>query len=439
MALLLAAGTGFTSCTFEDDDYFDESASLRIQNFNDSVQSTLVNSDYGWVMQYFTGTQNYHFEGFNLFAKFEDSGKVLIAGDHRYLRDGNANTYTEDESTYSMLEEDGPVLAFNTWNDVLTVFADPVNPFYAPNTLVNDGAGMNGDYNYDIASYSENEVNLLGERYQGPVRMIKCTMPWADYISQTTALKNYVANTSITNYYIICGTDTLYFSGLRGGRIRYSERTVDPLQNDSVACCFTPNGFHLSEELTIGETTFQDFTLAEDSTMLVSEDGAVQCMAMWDYYIANRTTLWAFDQTLFTTAMTEAFQAINDALKDYNSNYELVRISLGKSTGGNSVTGVVLTFYTNANQTRTNTCGLSLDMAQTGFGQMSFTVPESPSMDQNLTSMSRRATNLPTAISNFSALIAGTYNMTPNNYFLPTGATYTSVDGSKTFALEYTE
>ena len=52
-------------------------------------------------ISYISGAEGYRFkpcrayQGFNLFAKFDKNGKVTFAGNHRYLRDGNANKYTE--------------------------------------------------------------------------------------------------------------------------------------------------------------------------------------------------------------------------------------------------------------------------------------------------------------------------------------------------------
>ena len=39
-----------------------------------------------------------------------------------------------------LLLEDGPVLALNTWNNVLSPFVDPVSPWQAPKNIIKDGA-----------------------------------------------------------------------------------------------------------------------------------------------------------------------------------------------------------------------------------------------------------------------------------------------------------
>ncbi|MBR3400190.1 MAG: DUF4302 domain-containing protein, partial [Prevotella sp.] len=84
-----------TSCTFEQEDFFDESASLRITHLNEDIQSRLVEQstgeNNGWVIQYFVaGTDELDFEGFNLFGRFYKDNKVTLASNHRYLRNGNA-------------------------------------------------------------------------------------------------------------------------------------------------------------------------------------------------------------------------------------------------------------------------------------------------------------------------------------------------------------
>ena len=48
----------FSACSFQQDDLFDESASLRIEHFNEQLKDRLVqqstNGNNGWVMQCFT-------------------------------------------------------------------------------------------------------------------------------------------------------------------------------------------------------------------------------------------------------------------------------------------------------------------------------------------------------------------------------------------------
>lgn len=426
----------FTSCRFEEDDYFDESASLRVEHAIDQVRDNLSSAENGWVMQYFCGTGVAHFEGFNLFAKFDKNGKVTIAGNHRFLRDGNANKYTEANSLYSLLLEDGPVLAFNTWNDVLTPFVDPVAYYAAPNTLVKDGEGMQGDHNFVVMSNSDNEIILRGERHSAEVRLVKCDRSWADYIADTETMKKSFTNSSINEYYVINNNnDTLYFSGLRNGRFRYTEDLVKGVKLDSLSCVFTPNGFRTEHTDSIGSCKFHEFKLADDKTCLKNEDGTVKVIARWDAFIVNHTALWKMDASQFSTEQQNLFNQIDAELKKNNAKWSLESIGIGKSSGSGAITGLVLTFYTNTDKTKTNTAGLSLTMSRPAYGQMTINCTAENKIDKNMETIKKKATDIEQLCRNFAALMNGTYQITPDSYFLPTGGEFDAVSGGTSFKL----
>lgn len=431
-----AVVAGLASCRFEEDDYFNESASLRVEHAIDSVQNILVNAPQGWVMQYYANTGDEGFEGFNLFARFENSGKVTMASNHRMLRDGNAGKYTEATSLYEMLLEDGPVLAFNTWNDVLTPFVDPVDPASAPGSLVKDGAGMAGDHNFVIMSYHADEVILRGERYGAEVRLKKCDTSWEEYISATDKMKSYITNTSISNYYLTDGSDTLYMLSPRSGHFRIAERINDPLRAHWVSCCYTPDGFRLEHQDTVGTAKFQELTLAEDKSCLQNEDGSVKVIPCWDSFIIGQTSIWKMDPALFSTEQKSLYDQIDAEFKVFNSACSLESIGIGRSTEkyGN-VVGLVFTFYTNIAKTTTNTIGLVLKRIKTDYGQMQINSTADDDFSTNMNAVNKRATNMLSLARQFAATLNGTYDITPNDYFLPTGGTFTAVNGGTTFKL----
>ena len=422
-----------TSCRFEDEDYFDQPAALRIEQTTAEIQKILVDAPNGWVMQYFTGTDE--IEGFNIMARFDQGGKVTMAGNHRFLRDGNANKYTEFSSLYQVLREDGPVLAFNTWNDILTVFVDPVDPSAAPNSIVGNGEGMNGDNNLVLKALNDEDILFRGERHQAEVRFVPCDRSWEEYIAATAELKSKIATSTLTSYYVTNGTDTMYFSGLNRGVFIYGERVNDPLNKKTLSCVFTPKGFRINHVDSLGENAFQEFTLTEDETKLLSEDGNTQVIACWDSFIVGHTTLWKMDASMFSAEQQSLFDRIDAALKAYNSNCSLESIGLGKSSGGNAVQGLVLTFYTNAAKTKTNTAGLSMTFSRVAFGQMQIVSNAESVMDKNMEAINTKSPELEGLVRSFAATLNGVYDITPDNYFLPTGGTFTAVGGGTTFKL----
>lgn len=429
-----------TSCTFEQEDFFDESASLRITHLNEDIQSRLVEQstgeNNGWVIQYFVaGTDELDFEGFNLFGRFYKDNKVTLASNHRYLRNGNANKYTEHTSHYEMLAEEGPVLSFNTWNDILTVFEDPVSPTSAPGSLVKDGVGMNGDHNLVLKSFNDDEIVFRGERHSALVRFVPCDRSFEEYIAAVNEFKNSITSNTMNNFIVTNGTDTMYFAGLNKGLFGYYDRLNDPLKRKTLSCVFTPNGFLLNRVDSLGAQTFQEFTMAEDKQKLLSEDGETKVVSMWQDYIITNTTLWKFDTSVFSAEQTSLFEQINEEIKKHNANWSLESIGMGKSTGGGAVNGLVFTFYTNAAKTRTNTVGLAITKKKTGDAEIQIIADASDKIDNNMKSVCKKATNLEALARSFAATLNGTYSVTPDNYFIPTGGTYTAVNGGTTFVL----
>lgn len=442
LTVVVAAMALSTSCTFEQDEYFSESASLRITHQNEQIKNQLVaesaEGKNGWVIQYFVaGTDDYNFEGFNLFGKFLDNGSVTLASDHRYLRNGNANKYTEYTSTYDMLSEEGTVLSFNTWNDILTVFVDPVDPSKAPGQIINNGEGMYGDHNLVLKMKGDNELQFYGERHMAVTRMIPCDRPWKDYIADTKAMKNRIASTGLNSYYVVNGTDTMYFKDVNKGLFTYCERLADPLKKLTLKCVFTPKGFRIEHSYPLGDSTFQEFVVDNDTTCLLNEDGKVKVIACWDNYILNRTAIWTMDPNSYSAEQNALLQQIDQEIQKFNKNWSLASVGMGKTNNKDAVNGLVLTFYTNANKKSTNNAGLAMTTSRPAYGQMTITVSPDDAVDGNMKNVeSRGATNMTSLARQFAATLAGTYNMTPDNYFLPTGAEFTSTEGGTSFSLK---
>lgn len=440
--MLIAVAVTATSCTFEQEDFFDESAALRITKTNEKIQNRLVEQSadekHGWVIQYFVaGTDTWEGPGFNLFGQFYNNGSVKLAGNHQYLRNGNANKYTEAFSTYEMLAEEGPVLSFNTWNDILTVFEDPVDPTKAPGNLINNGEGMYGDHNLVLKELNDDDMIFRGERHAAQTRFLPCDRPWEDYIADTETMKSYITNSAINSYYVVNeASDTLYFVGLRNGRFNFCERVEDPLSVTSLACVFTPQGFRTEKEQTFGENVFQEFTIAEDSTCLVNADGNIKVIACWDNYIINHVApLWPLDVELFSAEQQSLYEQIDKDFKVYNSAFSLADISIGRSSGTTPVIGLIFTFYTDIAKTKTQTLGVQLVMERLQYGQVNISCPEDCKTDKNMDTANSKTGNMLNLAKAFAATISGTFEIQPDDYFQPTKATFVSLNGGTTFKL----
>lgn len=432
-----AAAVMLTGCMFEQEDFFDESAALRIQHTNEKIKDVLcqqTTNGHGWVMQYFVaGTDDYTFEGYNILAGFTPSGKVTMASNHGMLRNGQSGKYTESSSLYEMLAEEGPVLSFNSWNDVLSVFADPVDPSKAPGQIINNGEGMKGDYNLVVMSYSKDEVILRGERYNAITRMIPCDCPWEEYLNKIKTARSVIANSAMPAFYVTDAVDTMYYVGLNKGYPTYCERINDPLTKVVTPVVFTTTGFRLEREKVFNEHPYQEFTITEDSTKLLSEDGSIQVIPCWDTYILNHTAIWEIDETTLSADQKSIFDQIDAEVKKHNASWSLKSVGLGKSTGSESVNGLVFTFYTNNAKTKTNTSGVAFDMNVPGYGQITYKSSADSKVDKNMKTITSKAPDMTDLCLKMAASFNGTFNMKANNNFLPTKAEFSPVGSGNAF------
>ena len=91
-----------SSCLKEEEDYFDKSASARIEEAVKNAISVLEGAENGWAVKYYPNpTQT--FGGFNLFFKFDD-GTVTVSSEIE-------SASTTATSLYSVGQEAGPTLA----------------------------------------------------------------------------------------------------------------------------------------------------------------------------------------------------------------------------------------------------------------------------------------------------------------------------------------
>ena len=198
---------------------------------------------------------------------------------------------------------------------------------------------------------------------------------------------------------------------------------------------FTPQGFRINHVDSLKGNAFQEFTISDDKTKLLSEDGKTQVIATWDSYIINNTEVWKMDASQFSAEQTNLFNQIDAELKKNNANWSLESIGIGKSKGSNAIVGLVLTFYTNTAKTKTNTAGLAMTMSRPAYGQITINCTAEDKIDKNMETIKKKATELENLTRSFAATLNGTYEITPDDYFLPTGGQFKAIGGGTSFKL----
>lgn len=267
---MVALASVTTSCRFEEEDLFDETASQRQEHTCSEVRNILVSASdeghHGWVLQYFVaGNDDASYPGFNMFCKFYKTGCITIGGDHKYMRGALEGIYAERDSYYEINKDEAITIALTTWNDILSPFANPDEK----------GVGMRGDCNLVVMGYNNNEILLRGTRHSARSRLARLEVPYDEYIAAVKERQAAFTNT-VSNPFSVKkdGAKEVYLVDINTGRLTQRDRTIDPLNTKERALVFTPGGFRTE---TVCESfdkafSFQEFVYNAEKDIYVEKN-----------------------------------------------------------------------------------------------------------------------------------------------------------------------
>ena len=229
--LILSTVLSITSCKYEEDDIWNQSAAERIETISKNYAETLMNSKGGWAMQYYPTNSNSYpsGNGYLLMAKFADKGTVTMGMKNVF----SSNAYREDVSTWDINKDQGPVLSFSSYNTCIHVFADPYDlPFTGTkdDEVNEEGKGAQGDYEFSMIEVPTdgNHILLMGKKrnsytYLTPVPegtdfktyIEDCQKVTADFFPTTNPLEYQILlpDSTIDTYQFSSGLTTLYPAG----------------------------------------------------------------------------------------------------------------------------------------------------------------------------------------------------------------------------------
>ena len=162
-----------TSCLKDQEDVFEESASARTANYLSNAKKVLTSAENGWLLNYYPD-RDQSYGGTPYVLKFSDETVEVsseLAGDPTY----------SVESTYVLRNEDGPVLMFDTYNELMHYFATPSG---------SSGAGgyeaYDGDFIFIILGISADQdtITLKGSRSGNVMYMYRLPGSGVDYLSK---------------------------------------------------------------------------------------------------------------------------------------------------------------------------------------------------------------------------------------------------------------
>ncbi|MBR1547612.1 MAG: DUF4302 domain-containing protein [Prevotella sp.] len=259
--IMMALPLLFSSCLKDQDDVFDKSPSARSAEYLANVKRVLTSAENGWVLNYYPD-RDQSYGGFAYTLKFDDENVKVCCGD--LAIDSVSESIT---STYILDNEDGPVLSFDTYNEMMHYFATPTG---------SSGAGgyeaYDGDFIFIVLGISsdENTITLKGNRSGNIMYMHKLTMSMEDYQRKVADFVDQLVFDKAAGK-IGGEEDTLYiYSNYRYVEIQTPDTLIE------AAICFEDNGFSLYEPVSISGTEVKTFVYnSELATFTAKEDASV--------------------------------------------------------------------------------------------------------------------------------------------------------------------
>jgi hypothetical protein len=259
MALVLASAA-LLSCVKDEERIFEDSASARIAKYLGEVQKLLVDAPNGWVMYYYPNgpgenRNTQQIGGFVYTLVFTE--QEVTAWSELF----------EDASTslYSMLTDDGPILAFDSFNYNLYYFATPAGTAGNIYGLKGDKyyKAHQGDIGFKILSYSADEIVLRGKRSGNYYKMypLPASTTPEEFASQTAQMVETFGVSTFEGKF--AGKDAQFFVNLNNRQIEMNlgSGAGDDFQAEetqTVAFAYIPDGIKFYKRVTLGGVEFDE-------------------------------------------------------------------------------------------------------------------------------------------------------------------------------------
>ena len=300
--IVLALASVLCACSRDEDSLFDKSASERAQEAMENATELLPQPAAGWEMLYFANPES---RGYNIILRFDKNGRVTATAKNKVTT--NDKMMTDSLSTWTVKLDYGPILSFDTYNDVFHAWADPQN----------DGDGLLGDYEFLILSATPERVLLKGKKHEGYSIMRPMPLDMTDeayFAGVATTLSKCFSNDNILTlhqkgerYYLHNGASGLFAISAFGTK----PPTVDPIiypicaTLDGFMMCFGFNGDKNERMFVMEETRF----VGENGSVIDHDDLNVMFVTYidvnkgWTADLKNSTGAFADAVTAFTTQL----------------------------------------------------------------------------------------------------------------------------------------
>lgn len=329
--LAALAALALTACSNDNNEIFDQSAADRLEQYKKDYAEVLTENGGLWTMEYFSNDEE---PGYLFVMKFEADGSVKIATNHKWVGD----SYREETSLWRMIADNGPVVSFNSYNNLFHIFSDPANisGIDAPKgeddkDIDETGFGHNGDYEFQVMEVSDdhNTIRLVGKKRLLDIflRRLDPSIDVKTYLDEYKVIESSLFCKEIPNLLFKDSNGEKYVvSGAHTGLLSMYPIDGDPVdQTSSSNFIITKSGLRFmkpfqfvnaaGEEKTVSELKFVgNYSLVD----VVDEDAILSAGSFVDIINLNKKD-FKIDLKSFDGSVKEAFDNFINQLKSlYN-------------------------------------------------------------------------------------------------------------------------
>ena len=259
---LLIAFSFLTSCSYKEDNTFEQKASNRTTSVIESYKNILEGHDGYWVLSYYPGvTRSFggfpaaprRLGGYTFVGKFKD-GKVTASSEI-------SNTNAEEESYYTYSITEGPTISFDTYNSIL-------DHFRFVSAVFTNARG--GDIEFIFLKEENGVVTLRGRTSNNLMTLTKLTGDREALLNKLRE-NTQALNSKGLNPITVQGTqvDLTLFPSYRQLVFSYGGNTVQR------PFTITEKGIKFYEPAEINGVKIEELYFNEDKSALATPDGAI--------------------------------------------------------------------------------------------------------------------------------------------------------------------
>ena len=285
---LLIAFSFLTSCSYKEDNTFEQKASNRTTSVIESYKNILEGHDGYWVLSYYPGvTRSFggfpaaprSLGGYTFVVKFKD-GKVTASSEI-------SNTNAEEESYYTYSITEGPTISFDTYNSIL-------DHFRFVSAVFTNASG--GDLEFIFLKEENGVVTLRGRTSNNLMTLTKLTGDREALLNKLRE-NTQALNSKGLNPITVQGTqvDLTLFPSYRQLVFSYGGNTVQR------PFTITEKGIKFYEPADINGVKIEELYFNEDKSALATPDGAISTSLVSSPIVITTNSRWVMLQDYYAS------------------------------------------------------------------------------------------------------------------------------------------